>query len=220
MEVLSALYKMETVFLLADLKLVTPHGVDVQSLNNLFLLRGDPRFRFLPMVLVTDLYDERLFAYNRLHCYSYLEKPLNRSVFLEDVIPYFQHEVRRWQPPDREVFYAFRKRKTVFYVPEYEVVRYERHSHKAYIVTLDNKIDMDIKNLNRLQNLMKSEYFVQCSRSDYVNLNYIREVAMNKVRLRGEYGQVTLSPDRRDDVIGRMDVMVKHKGRKGALILE
>ncbi len=205
-EMIDTLFKTDVAFLLVDLAISRSGKIDDISMQELYSVRQDDRFRYLPLVLVTDLDDERFFAYNRLHCYAYYHKPLNKEVFLSDVIPCFRHAVSEHDLKEQmQALYTIKKSRSVYFVPECELVRYEKQRHKGMIITMDEEIELDIKNLSRMKRLMTSDSFVQCSRRHYVNLGFIHKVGSDNVQLRGGYGEVELSPDRREVVLRRMD---------------
>ena len=213
-EVKQSLDRRSTAFLIADFKISKPDGPDREGMQFLYDLRMGEEFRYLPLVVVTDLEDEKYFAYNRLHCFAYYRKPLNEDLFLQDVIPYLKHSVERAKWKEQiECLHIIKKRRDAYYVPECEMVRYEIHTHKGYIITMDDEIEIDVKNMKGMKELLSSKRFVQCSRADYVNMDFIRRVGSRTVELQGKFGEVTLSEERRQYVISRMDKMAEEKGR-------
>ena len=213
-EVKMSLDRKSTAFLLADFNIATPDGPDREGMQFLYDLRNGTEFRYLPLVVITDLEDEKYFAYNRLHCFAYFRKPLNKDLFLQDVIPFLQHSVdgTKWKE-QIECLHIIKKRREAYYVPECEMVRFEMHSPKGYIITMDDEIEIDVKNMKGMTGLLSSKRFVQCSRADYVNMDFIRRVGSRTVELQGKFGEVTLSEERRQDVISRLDKRAEEKGR-------
>ena len=78
---------------------------------------------------------------------------------------------------------------------------------------MDDEIEIDVKNMKGMTGLLSSKRFVQCSRADYVNMDFIRRVGSRTVELQGKFGEVTLSEERRQDVISRLDKRAEEKGR-------
>jgi len=58
-----------------DIILNTKNSSDASGMNLAEELRGIDKYRFTPIIFITSLEDAKLYAYKRLHCYDYIEKP-------------------------------------------------------------------------------------------------------------------------------------------------
>lgn len=52
---------------------------DISGLQYVENIRKIDRYKFIPVIFVTSLEDAKLHTYEKLHCYSFIEKPFDES---------------------------------------------------------------------------------------------------------------------------------------------
>lgn len=62
---------------IVDIVLDTGKKGDISGVKLVNIIRSMPQYRFTPVIFVTSLEDPKMFAYRKLHCFSYLEKPFS-----------------------------------------------------------------------------------------------------------------------------------------------
>lgn len=66
-----------------DIILDTSRPGDSSGLKFVDGIRGIDRYAFTPVIFVTSLEDARLYTYEKLHCYSFIEKPFAPNMLKE-----------------------------------------------------------------------------------------------------------------------------------------
>ena len=181
-------------FFLADFVVVRNKGMDISGFRFLESVRSVTEYRFTPIFLVTDMADERLFAYNRLHCYCYYQRPLCMNLFREDLIPYLSYlEKNSGKEKREEQVYFFRNRTALYTVSESELVMFKMQTRRGTVYTTDGSFEADVRVLRNCKELTGSDHFVKCNRECYVNPDFIRRVDRDQVVLKRNFGTVRLT---------------------------
>lgn len=165
-------------------------------------LRRTPEYTLVPMIFITELEDIGFYAYNRLHAYACYQKPLNKRLFCRDIGELMSGISRKRAYDDFwDTVHFFRNKADWHVVRAEELVRVEKHSHFGYVVSVDHEFRADIRALRLDTELFCTGKLVQCSRSDYVNLRYIRSVEKGRILLKGKFGEVQLTAAGRTRVL-------------------
>lgn len=70
---------------LIDIILDTSHPGDVSGLKFVENIREVEAYRFVPIIFITSLEDSKLYTYEKLHCYRFIEKPFDEEKVKQDV---------------------------------------------------------------------------------------------------------------------------------------
>ena len=182
-EALYAAAKEAPDLMIADIRAVRKRGNIYDGFVFLDMLRKQEGCRFIPLLIVSDLEDETLFAYNRLHCYGFYPRPLNRALFEAEIDELCRYlDLRGRLLPDRQLHF-FRRGRDVIIVREGEIIRYERREKKGTVVTTKGTYVVNAESIRKDTRLSESPLFIRCNRSDYVNAYYIREFRQDMVIL-------------------------------------
>lgn len=70
---------------LIDIILDTSHPGDVSGLKFAENIREVEAYRFTPIIFITSLEDPKLYTYEKLHCYHFIEKPFKEEQVKQSV---------------------------------------------------------------------------------------------------------------------------------------
>ena len=133
-------------------------------------LRKCKQYKYIPMIIITALEDLKLNAYSHLHCYSYLEKPIDigrmKSVLKEALeIPVVRQ---------KNEYVYFRKDGILYSVCKNDIMFITVEGRHNRIVCKEENIETGYKSCKQLLELLDSDNFVQCNRNTIVNRQYIK----------------------------------------------
>lgn len=174
-----------------DIILDTSVPGDSSGLKFVDRIRKIENYKFTPVIFVTSLEDAKLYTYERLHCYSFIEKPFEPQRLKELVREclYFSNDIEI-----RKTLY-FRKDGIILAVDREDIVYAESINHIMNIHTKQGDIlKIPYITLRRLVEEADSADFMQCSRNTIVNKSYIANVDIPNqiIQLKGGLGKVEI----------------------------
>lgn len=179
-----------SLFLLDIIIDVSKRG-DVSGLTYAEKIRTLERYAFVPIIFVTTLTDPELYAYRRLHCYGYLQKP----VLFEEVRQLIERALKFEQPEIEEGNIYFRKDGIIYAVDKKEIIYIKSHAGKVAIKTVRDDLVVYYRNCRDFLSELDSGQFIQCNRGTIVNQKYIAniDVANRVIHLMDDYGEIEIS---------------------------
>ncbi len=155
-------------------------------------LRQQDRYRFTPVIAVSDTKDPMQYAYSHLHCYQYFEKPVVMKQFAETI-----QETLQCPITNREKSHHFFKIKGVYQAIHTEDIIYtESHNRELEIYTREERYVVPYLTCEQFLRRYHSQDFIQCSKHTIVNQTYISQVDMPNryIHLTQGYGHVEIGP--------------------------
>ena len=152
-------------------------------------IRKLDKYTISPVIFVTSLEDARLHSYEKLHCYSFLEKPFDPERLKEMVRLCIQGGRRN---RERRTLY-FRKDGIIIAIDRDEIVEVEGSGHVLYVRTnRGERIDVPYITIKRFLEEADDDNFIQCSRSSVVNLQYVRSLDLTNrmIELKNDFGTI------------------------------
>lgn len=167
-------YAMEMTIHLFILDIILDPSVrgDLSGLEFAAKMREQDKYRTTPIVFITSLEDPKLYTYSELHCYQYMEKPINADEaarILREALGIVAEEKR-----DRYMF--FRKDGLVFPVKIEDILYITFEKHLSKIVLGDDWLEIPYISLRKMLLKLDSPDFEQCNRYTIVNRNHIEYV--------------------------------------------
>lgn len=186
----SALEKTIDLFIV-DIILDVSNPGDSSGLKFVDSIRQIERYNFIPVIFVTSLEDARLYTYEKLHCYSFVEKPFDAKRLKELVVQCLNFPGSR---KEEKTLY-FRKDGIILAVDRDDIVYAESINHIMHIYTA-NKDQMSIPyiTLKKLIEEADSPNMIQCNRSTVVNKAYIHNIDFpnRMIQLKNNLGRVEI----------------------------
>lgn len=144
-------------------------------------IRQVGHYGFTPIIIVTSLEDERLFTYEKLHCYGFVEKPFDRRKLermAEEALSFPGTGYK-----ERTLF--FRKDGIILAVERDNIVYAESLNHVLHIHTCQGDVlKIPYMTIKRLLAEADSSDFLQCSRNMVVNRRFIHNVDLTNRMIR------------------------------------
>lgn len=156
---------------------------DASGIEFVEAIRKLPQYKYVPVIFVTALSDPRLYAYENLHCYRYLQKPLLYSdveLIIREVLD-FTGVVECEKP------LKIRQGGILYVIQRQDILYASSKAAKMIITTTREQIGFYYVTCQMLMDMLESDDFIQCSRNTIVNRQYVMEIDQKKdiVKLRG-----------------------------------
>lgn len=154
-------------------------------------MRHIDKYLFTPVIFITALEDSRLYTYEELHCYGFIEKP-----FDEERVKKLVEESLKFPGNDRDdrMIY-FRKDGIIFAIGREDIVYAEMVKQKLYLYTDDKELlHIPYMTLRQMIDRMDNPDMVQCRRNAVVNSAFINNIDITNrvIQLKDGYGRVEI----------------------------
>ena len=174
-----------------DIILDTSKPGDASGLKFVDNLRMIEKYAFIPVLFVTSLEDSKLYAYENLHCYSFIEKPFDSKVVKKTIEKCLRFPNKECE---KKTLY-FRKDGIIFAVELERVVYAECINHVMHI-HVDNGEILKIPyiTLKKLQSEVEGYSVIQCSRNTLVNMEFVQNADFTNrvIQLKDNHGRVEI----------------------------
>ena len=174
-----------------DIILDTSRPGDSSGLNFVDAIRKIDRYAFMPVIFVTSLEDARLYTYEKLHCYSFIEKPFDRNKLKELI-----KQCLNFPSVEKKGKTMYFRKDGIILAADREDIAYvECVNHVLYIHTIHGDLlSIPYVTLKKFLSDVDSDGFIQCSRSVVVNTDYIHNVDITNrvIQLKKQVGTVEI----------------------------
>lgn len=154
---------------LIDIILEPKQSGDVSGMEFAQKVRNIEKYMFTPMIFTTSLMDPKLYAFTNIHSYAYLEKPYNPDEVKRIITEALEYTTDR--KTDKNLF--FRRDGLLFAIDISEIIYIENSAHSLTVQTVAEKMKMPYKSCKKILEEIDNKDFMQCSRSDIVNMKYV-----------------------------------------------
>lgn len=157
---------------LLDIILCPQMPGDTMGLDFAREIRKVKKYHFTPIIFITSLEDPKLYTYNHLHCWRYIEKPFDPKIVKETILEALEVPVE--DDKDRSVY--FRKDGIIYAVQVEDIIYIENKRRKIIIHCKNEILEIPYKTCEEITKELDSKKFVQCSRHMIVNKSYIKQI--------------------------------------------
>lgn len=174
-----------------DIILDTNKPGDASGLNFVENIRKINHYTFVPVIFVSSLEDAKLYTYENLHCYRFIEKPFDDSQLKQLV----NQCLRFSETQNVTKTLYFRKNGIILAVEKDDIVYAESINHVMHIHTRrDDALSVPYITLKKLLEDIDDNGFIQCSRSAIINKKFIQNVDVSNgmIQLKDGYGSVEI----------------------------
>lgn len=135
-------------------------------------IRRVQQYCFTPIIFLSYLEDPKLFMYEQLHCYAFMEKPYDRSELIKVVenaleFPKPQIKKRNLYIKDEGIIYSVKIQDILY-------IKSERR--RLYIYTKKELFTVKNRTLENIIEEISSGDFIRCSRFYVVNKRHIKSI--------------------------------------------
>lgn len=164
---------------------------DSSGLKFVDSIRKIEKYIFTPVIIVTSLEDEKLYTYEKLHCYSFVEKPFDPKKMKELIRQCLKFSANH---QTSKTLY-FRKDGIILSVNREDIVYVSCENHILNIHTKQGDVlSVPYITLKKFLAEADSTDLVQCSRNTIINKNFIHNVDIpnQMIQLKNYMGSVDI----------------------------
>lgn len=164
---------------------------DSSGLKFVDSIRKIEKYIFTPVIIVTSLEDEKLYTYEKLHCYSFVEKPFDPEKMKELLRQCLKFSSNHQMS---KTLY-FRKDGIILSVNREDIVYVNCENHILNIHTKQGDVlSVPYITLKKFLTEADSADLVQCSRNTIINKNFIHNVDIpnQMIQLKNHMGSVEI----------------------------
>ena len=154
-------------------------------------IRKVNHYAFVPIIFVTSLEDAKLYTYENLHCYSFVEKPFD----IERLRKLVERCLRFEESINLSKTLYFRKEGIILAVNREDIVFTECINHIMHIHTKSGEVlEIPYITLKKIVDELDCNDFIQCSRNNIVNKKFINNIDISNrvIQLKGLKGKVDI----------------------------
>lgn len=174
-----------------DIILDTSRPGDTSGLKFVDNLRKIERYVFAPVIFVTSLEDSKLYTYEKLHCYSFVEKPFDSKVVKRTI-----EKCLQFPSKEREKKTLYFRKDGIILAVELEKLVYAECINHIMHIHIDNGEILKIPyvTLKKLLNDTADYNIVQCSRNTLINRDFVYNVDITNriIQLKDNHGRVEI----------------------------
>ncbi len=158
---------------IVDIVLDTKVMGDTSGIKFAECIRGMQKYLFTPFIFTTSLEDPQMYAFRELHCYGYLEKPID-MVQAEGLI---RGALRFENPKSSSETIYFKRDKVIYPINVEDIIYTQNVNHEMTIHHRNGtRLRIPYKTCRQLLKEVRTDCMVQCSRNALVNKRYIRSI--------------------------------------------
>ncbi len=176
---------------------------DVSGLEFACEIRNILKYKFTDIIFTTSLYDAKLYAYSRLHCYSYLEKPFDYN-YLEKLVREILLKLSINKESEKTIF--LKTGGVLYPVKENDIAYIETRAKKLSVITKDEVIEINNMKINEFFQKLSEEKFIRCSRFNIVNRDFIKNIdtVCRIITLKYNIGHVEIGRTMKKDFMNKL----------------
>lgn len=146
---------------------------DTSGIRFVEKIRGVLKYEFTPVIFITSLQDPKFYAFNHLHCYSFIEKPINPGYVEETIRKALRFPSSNFIDP----VLFFRRDGLIINIKSSEIIYIESVNHRQHFHLTNKKIEViPYKTCGQILDEIGIGDFIQCSRSTIINRRYVESV--------------------------------------------
>lgn len=146
---------------------------DTSGIQFIEKMRGVLKYEFTPVIFITSLQDPKFYAFNHLHCYSFIEKPINPDYVEETIRKALRFPSCNLNDP----VLFFRKDGLIINVKSSEILYIESINHQQHFHLINGRMEIiPYKTCRQILDEVGTGDFVQCSRNTIINRRYVESI--------------------------------------------
>lgn len=161
------------VFIL-DIIVSTKTPGDTSGIKLAEQIRNYEQYLFTPIIFISKLYDPELYAYRKIHCFGYLEKPFSMSEAIELVETALKYNTRI--NPKQTIY--MRKDGILFAIKICDVIYVSTNNHILNIHMQNDVLQIPYISIKKFIKETGKANFIQCNRNTAINADYIKNIDM------------------------------------------
>lgn len=175
---------------IVDIILDRKNPNDASGLDFIRLLREIKKYDYTPVIVTTSIADSKLYAYDILNCFRYIEKPYDAEQIKTVIEKALQ--MPRISVNDKSIHLRDKSVVQVFRADEIVYIYY--NDRKLTVRNKDGISYFYYKSIKELKRQLDDSLFSQCNKNTLVNRSYILKVDIqkNRIVLKDNYGELVV----------------------------
>ncbi|MBE5943098.1 MAG: response regulator transcription factor [Lachnospiraceae bacterium] len=168
---------------IVDIVLNPSDDQDTSGLEFVESIRNFPQYKYVPIIFITGLNDRKLYAYENLHCYRYIQKPLLYS----EVEKIIKETLDFTRVIENNVPLKIKRDGVLYVINKKDIIYATSKASKMTIVTSKDRFVFFYLSCTTLMDMLEMPNFRKCNRNTIVNYDYIASIDQrrNFIQLRG-----------------------------------
>lgn len=195
-EALDIIQKNKIDIFLIDIQLEDGNGYEMAK-----RIRKIDKYKLSHVIFITAVPTHAMMAYENIHCYSYILKPIDQSLLKEQLLTLIKYGTNKTEKDD--VIKLELDLKSCKYIVNVDDIIYmEAINQKKYLKTTKDCIELTRITMKSMMNKFP-EYFIRCHKSFIINTNRIEYVDKTKkvVRIEGADDMIPIGRKYYDDIM-------------------
>lgn len=176
---------------LTDIILNPDNENDASGLDFVKKIRELERYFFTPVIMITSLDSPRMYSYEELHCFGYIEKP-----FQPEKVKGLLQQALKFPGNSKEKKKMYFRKEGIVIPVECERIVYATCIHHVLHIHMESREVLEVPYITLKQFLADAEgtELLQCNRNTAINKDYVDNVDfVNRyITLKDSYGRVEL----------------------------
>lgn len=158
---------------LVDIILNPDKEDDASGLDFVENIRGLERYFFTPVIMITSLDTPRMYSYEELHCFGYIEKP-----FQSNKVKELLQQALKFPGKSMEKKKLYFRKSGIVIPVECESIVYVTCIHHVLYIHMENGEVLDVPYITLKQFLADAEDtgLLQCNRNTVINKIYVENI--------------------------------------------
>lgn len=135
-------------------------------------LRKLERYKLTPVVFMSAAVAREFEAYRKIHCYSFIHKPVNWSELLEVLETLINYGIYKFE---ESLTLKLQNNSNLYKIRQLDIVYIERCNRKIIVKTIEEALSFSSYSLEEIMEQL-SEAHIRCHRSYIVNQNFIQKI--------------------------------------------
>lgn len=184
-----ALHNRISVFMV-DIMLKHEEDGDASGIEYVDYIRSTETYKYAPVIFVTGFEEQKMYAYESLHCYKFLSKPY----LVEEAVSVIGEAMElsdRYSDKSHSI--VLKDSNTVMELKVSEIVYVTSSDRRFIIKTKDDLYVFYNRTISDVKKELTDYGFFQCSRTTMVNREFIKSVNLREkeIVLKNDYGNIS-----------------------------
>lgn len=147
-------------------------GGDMSGAEFVQKIRGVKKYFLTPVIIVTSLYDTKMYLYSETHCFQFVEKPFDPDRMKSLIEKVLQNTTRS----EEQSNWYYRMDGMVGAVPVGEIIYAKSQKEIMKIITVRECIQISYKTCQEMLDELDTHDFEMCQRGVIVNRKFIQRI--------------------------------------------
>ena len=182
LEAMDIIHKNDIDIFLVDIQLEDGNGYELAK-----RIRKIDKYKLNHIIFITAVPTHAMMAYENIHCYSYILKPIDQALLEEQLFTLIKFGTKKMEKDD-VIKIELDLKSCKYIINADEIIYLEAINQKKYLITTKDRIELTRTTMTTMMNKLP-DFFIRCHKSFIINKNRIEFVdKTNKtIKMDGAY---------------------------------